>query len=734
MLGRLMVVTRVAVVLVLVLITAGEKSSLAAGSIIYVDPDADGENTGESWADAYGDLSFALEESQSGDKIWVAEGYYKPNRLWGSTDPRSASYRLKNGVALYGGFDPDAGVVDFEERDWVTYAVILSGDHLGNDAAGFVGYGDNFYHIFYHPDELALNSTAILDGFTIMGGNASGDYIDANGGGMLNLTSSPTIRNCTFKDNLGYHGGGISNHNSSPAISDTLFSNNKAYTYGGGMVNFNSSLPTLEGCIFSNNSASEGGGIYNSEGSSPILNDCILDSNTADNGGGMYNFETSPNMTNVTFTHNTAVNFGGGMTNLGSMPAMQNCTFNSNTATMGGGIWNSSSSPTLIDCTFNDNSASGSGGGMSNDLYSAPAITNCTFQGNSAGDKGGGIYNFNTNSAPVLNGCTFTDNTADYGGGMSNADTGWEVGPVLNNCTFTGNTALQEGGGMYNYHSSPTLNSCTFSDNQAGANGGGISIGGPTQLNDCTFSGNSAVLGGGLYHHGEFNNPILINCTFSGNTASQSGGGMYSGESTYPHLTACTFSGNTAVVSGGGLYLASNLPTLINCRLTGNSAGQGGGIFSRALELTLDFCTFTGNSAGLGGAIYMPDISEIGGSNVFNSILWGDTPSEIYVEGDAGTMRISFSDVQGGYTGVGNIDADPRFLDPLNEDLHLLPGSACIDTGLNDGGGLNISLDFEGDPRILDGDGDGTATADMGIDEVDIVHYFIRLPMVLRLD
>ena len=247
-----------------------------------------------------------------------------------------------------------------------------------------------------------------------------------------------------------------------------------------------------------------------------------------------------------------------------------------------------------------------------------------------------------------------------------------------------------------------------------------------TSMIDCTFSGNSAAAGGGMYNNES--GPILVGCAFTENTASQSGGGMYSESNSGSHMTACTFSGNTAAVSGGGIYKASSGLTLINSSFTGNTAGLGGGIFIVDAWPILDYCTFTGNSADHGSGIYDRGASWV---VVVNAILWGDALDEVFNEGEDSITAVSYSDVQGGYSGASIIDADPRFLDPLNGDLHLMPGSPCIHAGTNDYP-LNISHDFEADPRIFDGDGDGTATANMGIDEVMRVHYFIRLPLVLR--
>ena len=151
-------------IFIIVLVASGLFTCTAYAVTIFVDEDASGGNSGESWTHAFTDLQAALSEADPGDEIWVAEGIYKPSVQFDTSDVRSAAFQMKNQVAIYGGFDPSNGDIAFEDRDWNNNATIASGD-IGIE-------GDNSYHVFYHPDDTNLDSTAILDGFIITCGNA----------------------------------------------------------------------------------------------------------------------------------------------------------------------------------------------------------------------------------------------------------------------------------------------------------------------------------------------------------------------------------------------------------------------------------------------------------------------------------------------------------------------------------------------------------------------------------
>ena len=268
--------TAVALLVATVLLSTASPASLAAGEIIYVDADAPtGANNGSSWQQAFSDLQDALDIAGTGDQIWVAEGTYLPTTEHGGSGDRYRSYQLRNGVALYGGFAPSMGNVAFEDRDWILHETILSGDLYGDDGPDFANNDENCYHVFYHPDGTGLDSTAILDGFTISGGNASDSGPPhESGGGMFNSGSSPTLVNCTITGNSASYGGG-------------------------GMYNAAYSAPTLTNCIFAGNAAGSGAGIYNTY-ASPTLTNCTFHGNAAiATGGAMSNFfALAPTLTN----------------------------------------------------------------------------------------------------------------------------------------------------------------------------------------------------------------------------------------------------------------------------------------------------------------------------------------------------------------------------------------------------------------------------------------------------
>jgi len=196
--------------LLLVILLSVSLTTLTQAAVRYVKSDATGTNTGTSWTDAYTSLQSALTAAVSGDQIWVAKGTYKPSVQVGGTGPRYASFQMKNGVFIRGGFAGTETLVS-QRTDFGVGGLnetILSGD------IGTIGDNwDNCYHVVNNPPDGAtpLTSSATLEGFTIRDGNADAyGGFEALGGGMFNYSNSPTIIDCNFISNSSSnHGGGL---------------------------------------------------------------------------------------------------------------------------------------------------------------------------------------------------------------------------------------------------------------------------------------------------------------------------------------------------------------------------------------------------------------------------------------------------------------------------------------------------------------------------------------------
>jgi len=166
----------------------------------------------------------------------------------------------------------------------------------------------------------------------------------------------------------------------------------------------------------------------------------------------------------------------------------------------------------------------------------------------------------------------------------------------------------------------------------------------------------------------------------------------------YPNVTNCKFINNSAGLHGGAIInWDDSYSTFINCIFYGNTADEeGGGIHSYSSDLTTTNCTFAENSSPYGGALY----NYFSSPRITNCILWGDTPNEIFNAYSAWPI-IDYSNVQGGYSGTGNINQDPLFVNLAIGDLHLTLGSPSINTG--DPSTDYPETDLDGKPRILGG-------------------------------
>lgn len=265
---------------------------------------------GTSWETAFTHPQDALDTAQYGDQVWVAQGVYGPLQFDGQP-----VMSLVRGIEVLGGFSGLES--DALQRDPKRYLTVLDGQ------------GES-YHVLTGADD------AVLDGFTVTGGNADGNQVQGRyggtftGGGMFNAGVSPQVRNCIFTGNFAVTGGGaMYNEDNSPLITDCVFEYNRA-DFGGAMQN---------------------------RGSAPEIVNAVFRANeSAISGGAVANFEASPSFVNAVFSGNTAPGVGGAVLNNTSDAVFTNSSFTGNQAGVGGGgiaLWQGSAQ--ITNCILWDN-------------------------------------------------------------------------------------------------------------------------------------------------------------------------------------------------------------------------------------------------------------------------------------------------------------------------------------------------------------------------------------------
>lgn len=324
----------------------------------------------------------------------------------------------------------------------------------------------------------------------------------------------------------------------------------------------------------------------------------------------------------------------------------------------GAGIYNSTGSAVFRNLWVKNNIGAYYGGGAYN-LGSA-TFENIRFEKNTAlysAGYGGGLYN--EGSGATLKKLTFIQNEAIYGGGFFNAITDATIEDVI----FTGNKATTGGGGMNQNVGTLTMKRGVFDGNTSAGMGGAI-------RNKITLIAEDLVI--------------------KNNTAASTGGGIHNLSSIT--LNRVSFIANVSATFGGGLYTTgtSRLDNVVfsRNRVTTNSVnGFGGGMYHAAGTANLSNVTFSNNTTAYIHATTASGSGYYGAggtSNIYNSIIWGNSRGNNLTDQIGGTANAVTTIVDGGYAAGTNISiGNPLFTDAVNDNLRIKGGSAAMDAGNN---------------------------------------------------
>lgn len=609
--------------------------------VLYVKQNATGDNNGSSWANAFTDLSEAMDFAIAGQEIWVAAGVYTPTICFTSPwetcplNPRKRTFTLVSGVGIYGGFAGTETARD--DRDWTVNETILSGDFNGDDqwdGSAWSGREENAYHVVQVIWDNKFTADGILDGFTIRNGYANADdeqHIEDKGGGLCagdnEDSADPIVRNCLFQNNYAAGGGG-----------------------GASFMNMD---PTIENCEFTGNEAGFGGGALSVMNGAAVVSDSNFDTNRAVGDGG-------------------AILAGNG----GSL-SLAGSKFIDNTAAANGGAVSSFDADlTVVSCQFTNNettgSASSDGGAISKDRGTL-LLTGSTFLGNASI---AGTAAINAREATISISETLFQQNASSGSGDKQKTVSCRDGTL----TIADTLFSQNTGTALEISSCPALVERTDFIGNTAASGAGVSRGGSGDLSviGCRFVGNAAVSTGGFTGLG---GAMLLN---------QMGGGT--GDIL---VVNSVFDDNTAGLWGGAMMLLAASPTIVNCTFDGNSDSNGDALVFAQSNASFNNTILWDTAAAIVGMMGITDSFPVfTNCDVVGSGGSGAWDYPLYLSGEP-PAATSY-----GVDGGGNIDADPLFVGSGDDPLALQGTSPCIDAGDNDLIPVGIEFDILGGDRI----------------------------------
>ncbi len=276
---------------------------------------------------------------------------------------------------------------------------------------------------------------------------------------------------------------------------------------------------------------------------------------------------------------------------------------------------------------------------------------------------------------------------------------------------------IQNGrGGISCFQTSPTIQENKIVNNMFLS--GIRCISGSPVIRSNTISYNTGTIGnaGGIYCAAS--SAFISNNVIQGNTGRYGGG--ISCRSGQPKITSNRIIDNTATdIGGGGVFMRTSDAVVVNNEIVRNVANTGGGVYTWGAPsgVLVNNTIAENSSTTYGGAIYSLDAQTI----IQNSIIWDNGPTAVHRQG--GSIQVSYSDIQGGYAGSGNLNTNPKFMDPSMNDFRLACDSPCLDVGTSNPVTVLPSFDQSGrDDRII-------GQVDLGADELGVLWSLVGPPI-----
>lgn len=334
---------------------------------------------------------------------------------------------------------------------------------------------------------------------------------------------------------------------------------------------------------------------------------------------------------------------------------------------------------------------------------------------------GGGSTNLFIYKDSELNGFWLQNASSSWGTGYCNG-----TSSDFTNCVFDSNVCSSYGGVIIATGSSTcNFSNCEFTNN-SGARGGAVAIRTTTTANftDCIFGNdntdeNTASVFGGAIFISDGATVTLTDCQANYNTAPIGGFIYMIDSSSSVTLTRCLVANCSASTDDGGVANVGTTSSFeaINCIFDSNTADSEGAVVkvvNATTSAVFTNCTMVNNNCADSIIKAVTDTVV----TLTNCIMWDNTGTN--VNDSSATVTVTYSDIEGSYTGTGNINSDPSFVGSGDDPYNITSSSPCIDAGDGD---TAPSTDYLGNARYDDPSTSNTGTGTPAYTDIGAYEY-----------